>query len=118
MGSKKRRGKNIQCGSLLGVKMKREDGKPNFSEQRLKAGGETKGTRPPLDEDPLFHLWLLQVSITCFLTFNLIDSVTRGLPGFWAIIWFGGFVLLGIYTHMRKRPPNHIREGRSELRIS
>jgi len=42
------------------VKMKRGDGKPNFPEQRLKAGGETKGTRPPLDEDPLFHLWLLQ----------------------------------------------------------
>ena len=57
---------NIQCGSLLGEKMKRGDGKPNFPEQRLKAGGETKGTRFPLDADPLFHLWLLQVSITCF----------------------------------------------------
>jgi len=94
MGSKKRQGKNIQCGSLLGVNMKREDGKSNSL-------NNAEG-RPPLDEDPLFHLWLLQVSITCFLIFNLIDSVTRGFPGFWTIIWFAGFVLLGIYTHLRK----------------
>jgi len=79
--------------------------KTNSSEQCLKACGEIKRTRPPLDEDPLFHLWLLQVSITCFLIFNLIDTIMCGLPGFWTIIWFGGFVLLGIYTRLRKNRP-------------
>jgi len=70
--------------------------------------------RPPLDEDPLFHLWLLQVSIACSLTFNLFDAAVDGLPGYILLILASGFVLLGVYMRMRKKPSNHACGGRNE----
>jgi len=63
----------------------------------------TEKADSPFDGDPLFHLWLLQLSITCFLIYNLIDTITCGLSGFWIIVWLVGFLLLGIYTHLRKK---------------
>ena len=90
MGSKKREGKDVQCGSILGV-------------------------RPPLDEDPLFHLWLLQVSIACSLTFNLFDAAVDGLPGYILLILASGFVLLGVYMRMRKKRP--IMHAEEEMRL-
>ncbi|MCD6538794.1 hypothetical protein J7L18_09355 [Candidatus Bathyarchaeota archaeon] len=70
--------------------------------------------RLPLDEDPLFHLWLLQVSIACSLTFNLFDAVMGGLPGYILLVLASGFVLLGIYMRMRKKQFNHACGGRNE----